>query len=150
MRQILVFRCASHDVMKKLFKELKLKDVVCLVQESCLEQYKEMYPEMKVLSIKQNYFNYNDFRRLGIEFESFQKIYIPSSMQTFSGFEEIFNIVDSLKYKELILYDCNGNKYVTNNSKIANMLETLTGTAAVIYSKIYSIYYEIVRKFNIL
>lgn len=150
MRSILTFRCASHDVMKKLLGELELDKVICLVQESSLERYKKEYPNVKVISIKQEYFNYNDFKKLKIKFGNFNKIYIPSSTQSFSGFEEIFDIIDSLKYRLLILYDCNGKKSITKNSGLLNILEKFSGLAAVTYCNIYTIYYEMIRKFHVL
>lgn len=112
MKQILTFRCASSDVMDKLFKRIgEQANVICYVQENALEEYKARYPYVTFISIHETYFDYDKFCKLAdISQTRFDQIFIPSSTRHFNGFDEIFKIAEMMKCHELIMFNCEGRE----------------------------------------
>lgn len=146
MRDIVVFRSASHQVMDELFNQVDLNQVICFVQQSCVKMYQEKYPQVQIVSIEQDYFNCQDFLNKVKFSGKAREIYIPSSTMNFWRYEEIFEIVEHLGYKKLIMWKCNGELTVQKNTLLSKVADTLYGVVAGIYYQVYSIYYKCCKK----
>lgn len=145
--KILVFRSANMRVFVPLMEKLsKEEDVTCLVQENMVEELQEKYPNVKIVSLKENYFNYESFcKNVNLE-DSYDTIYIPSTSIQFSGFEEIFEIVDHIKHKKLILHDCEGKEKVEVNNMFVKIKQAIFDMFVMIYMRLCILSYRMFGK----
>ncbi len=137
MKRILAFRCAAEDVMEKLFTRIgDREDITCYVQENAVREYGSKYPHVKFLSIHENYFNYDSFlKSADIVQEKFDRIYIPSTSRNFNGFDEIFKIVGLMKYRELVLFNCDGWEKSEFHTPGARVRESIQSGIAAFYGR---------------
>lgn len=133
--KILVLRTANMRVIDMLMQKIdKSAQIVCLAQASSVNELRDKYPWIKVVSLQENYFNYKSYCTKVKLIEKFDTVYIPSSTLGFFEFEEVFQIVGDLKHKRKIFFNCEGKLVVERNRRIWNIF-------AGFYANMVSIYY---------
>ncbi len=130
MKNILIIRSANNHIIDKLINHINIKynekKIYILLQESLVNEYKKKYKNIKLIENSDGFFNYTFFKKnrklkdilSNIKWDC---IYIPSSLETFYDFEQIFLIANSIKSKKYYLFTRNnGEKKV--DLKKANII----------------------------
>lgn len=145
MKNVLVFKTASDEVMNQLFEELgqSKERVYCLIQSGFLPKYSELYPDVCFIDSRMEVFDYR-----AVDFELFKNlhiddIYVPSSSPYFRNYENEFFIIDRLKYHSMILYDCYGSRrsYPYKSSRQKKIQYALSRFLFGIFTGIYKMKY---------
>lgn len=113
MKNILVFKTASDGIMDTLFSEIRQTSkgkIFCLTTCGTYQTYKKNDPNIFFIDSKQEVFDYKNFDYKILGHRHYDMVYVPSSSPAFRHYENIFFIIDRLKYKCIVEYDCYGNK----------------------------------------
>ena len=141
--KVLIFRTAKMQVVDLLMEKIdKNDDLTFLVQPNVMDEIKSKFPYAKVISINDKYFNYASFCRNVKLKEKFDTVYVLASGTAFSGYEEVFEIIEHIKYKKLILFDGNGEEKVELHNVISIMKEYVFCGFAWLWLSCISIWYE--------
>lgn len=141
--RILIFRTAKMHVVDLLMEQLnKESEITFLVQTNVADEIRDKYPFAEVISIQDTYFNYASFCRNVTLDKKFDSVYVLTSMAFFWGYEEVFLIVDQIRYRKLILFNGKGEKQVERRNCFSVIVDNLYSIFAQIYMKIIAIWYE--------
>lgn len=112
MKNVLVFKSASDEVMQQLFEELAQSGdrVCCLIQPGLVQRYCGLYPDIRFIDSRMEVFEYEAMDFGLLKDMHIDDIYVPSSSPYFRNYENEFFIIDQMKYSQMVLYDCYGNK----------------------------------------
>ncbi len=113
MINLLVFKTASDEIMDILFSEIRKANknkIFCIVPSDVYPVYKKKYPNISIIDSKQKVFDYKSFDFEILGHRSYDMVYVPSSSPAFRHYEDIFFIIDKIRYKYIVEYDCYGNK----------------------------------------
>jgi len=118
MKKVLIIRSANMITIDKLIYYINKKyinqklQLYVLIQKCSVESFCEKYPDVICIEKEDGSFNYSRFRNnkeLTLRFRKlhFNEIYIPSSVVSFSEFDETFLIASSIKTDKHVLFNCN-------------------------------------------
>lgn len=113
MKNILVFKTASDGIMDTLFSEIRRTNknkIFCIVPSDVYQFYKKKYPNISIIDSKQKVFDCQSFDFKILSHRTYDMVYVPSSSPAFRHYEDIFFIIDKIRYKYIVEYDCFGNK----------------------------------------
>lgn len=131
MKNILVFRACSDEIMKSLFQEIKAQDcqckIYCLIQPLCIERYQALYNDIIFINSGMDIFRYEQMDFGLLRSIKIDDIYVPSSSPYFHNYEDIFFIIDKLQYKKMVLYDCYGRKrFIKYKNHVQKRIQFMT------------------------
>ena len=142
--RILVLRTAKMQVVDLLMENLGREcDITFLAQNNIIMELKKKYPYSEVISIHDTYFSYDSFRQNVHLNGKFDCIYVLASGITFTEYEEVFQIVEHIKHKKLILFNKNGIKSVEQHS----VFNVLVDKIAAIFVGMYMVTVEFWYKY---
>jgi len=124
LEKILIFKTSTDMTMKRLFHELREKDIDCLIQSSQINRYRIEYPYINFIDICQEGFYDLPF---GIVDEMRQKIYDQVYI-TFSGIKghnygNVMELVSQMNFKRAFFYNCNGDRTeIPQANKVKDMI----------------------------
>lgn len=131
------------QVMDLLIKRIENEcEITLLAQPNIKDEIKRNYPFIKVISIMDNFFNYESFCQNVKLPERFDVVYIPASGMTFEGYEEVFSILKTIKYKKLILFNGKGEESIDNNNIIKTFLDAIYFIFVRCFMKVVDVWYE--------
>lgn len=141
--KILVLRTAKMQVVDMLLQELpKDSDITFLAQSNIVYELENKYPFAKVCSINGTYFSYKEFcENIAIR-EKFDSVYVLASGMSFDGYEEVFQIVESIRHKRLILYNGKGEKSIERDTFYRRLKDELYSFFSRLYMKWIGIWYK--------
>ena len=141
--KILVLRTAKMQVVDLLMKEInKDSEITFLVQSNIVDEIKDKYPFVEVISIKETYFNYELFCKNVNLKKKFDVIYVLASGMTFGGYEEVFQIVEDIKHDQLVLFNGKGEKSIERNTYYRKLKDAVFSAFAQVYMKWIAIWYK--------
>lgn len=108
-KKILVLRTAKMQVVNLLMESLGGDDsITFLAQSNIVGELKKIYPFAEVISIKDTYFSYDSFCKNVHLNSKYDYVYILASGVEFAEYEEVFEIVEHIKCKKIVLFNKNG------------------------------------------
>lgn len=141
--KILILRTAKMQVVDLLMEQIdRDSEVTFLVQSNIVKEMKNKYPFAEVISINATYFSYESFCKNVKLHENFDTIYVLASGMNFDGYEEVFRIVECIKYRQLILFNGKGEKNVEQHTVANELKDSLYSVFAQIYMKGIEVWYK--------
>lgn len=121
-KKILIFRTAQLSVMTTTIKYIQDLnsceiELYCLTQKNFCDKLRSCYPTINYVMKRDGFFSYKEYlknKKLRKTLESmyFDEIYLPSSTNNFSGFEDVKLIVHKIPHKKLFFINSNGYIYL--------------------------------------
>lgn len=142
-KKILVLRTAKMQVVDLLMKNLRHEGgITFLAQSNIVDELKERYPSAKVVSIGDTYFNYDSFCKNVRLNKRYDFIYVLASGIEFAEYEEVFEIVEHIKGRNVVLFNRNGIAGMERRNMSKKIRENLYFVFAKICLKTSGIWYE--------
>lgn len=109
--RILVFRTSADATMKRLFHELRGKDIDCLIQSSQIDRYQIEFPYVNFINIYQEgFYDLPSQIMTQISTKSYDQLYITFSGIKGHNFGNVMELVSKVNFKHAFFYNCNGAK----------------------------------------
>lgn len=142
-RKILVLRTAKMQIVDLLMKNLRHEDsITFLAQSDIVDELKRMYPFAEVISIKDTYFSYDSFCKNVRLDKKYDFIYVLASGIEFAEYEEVFEIVEHIKCRNVVLFNKNGIAGIERRNVFRMIMENLYYVFVEIYLKTAGVWYE--------
>lgn len=111
MKRILILRTSNDGTIFKLFEEIYDNQLYCMIQSSQVERYKNMYPKIHFIDIKQEgFYNLDESVMKEVKNTEFEEVYITFTGEVGHNYGNIMSMVKLLNFKKGYFYNCLGER----------------------------------------
>lgn len=111
MEKILVFKTSTDATMDKLFGELGMQEIDCLIQSSQLSRYQTQYPSVNFIDIcREGFYDLPAEIIDRISSKPYDQLYVTFSGAKGHNYGNVMELVEKVNFKNAYFYNYNGDK----------------------------------------